>query len=282
MAIFSRTKRVTDPLEEDAKARIFHHHQSCTIPDQDSPPLSELVHSFLEEDGSPEDTSLQTSHNSDTDENSECSDEEIVRMAVSFSDSDPYRNLLLAHVLRTVEAYSGLRSRKNSVFVDKVASFLQELGHDAAVCVSKWNSSAKLNSGSYEFIDVVYKPADDRTAVAVRYVVDLDFASKFEIARPTRQYTRVFQLLPRVFVGREESLRTVVRESCEAARRSLKSCGLSVPPWRRSSYLQQKWFGPYKRRVGSSLGVTAFSKDAVSCRSMGFDDAVNARLFIRT
>ncbi|EFH41979.1 hypothetical protein ARALYDRAFT_917893 [Arabidopsis lyrata subsp. lyrata] len=90
------------------------------------------------------------------------------------------------------------------------------------------------------------------------------------------------KLLPNVFVGKEENLRTIVRESCDAAKRSLKSRGLSLPPWRRSSYLQHKWFSPYKRKVGSSLGVKPLNSDAVSCRSLGYDDgAVNTRLFIR-
>ncbi|CAH8261819.1 unnamed protein product [Arabidopsis lyrata] len=280
MAIFSRTKRVTDPLDDDAKARIFSSH-GCIL-DQDSPRLYELVHGFFE-DGPEEtfyDSDSKLSENSVVECPSEDS-EEILRMAVSLSDSDPYQNLLLAHVLRAVEAYSGFRSRNKSVFGDKVVSFLRELGYNAAVCVSKWTSSAKLIAGSYQFIDVVYKPSDnDQTAV--RYFVDLDFASEFEIARPTREYTRVLQLLPNVFVGKEENLRTIVRESCDAAKRSLKSRGLSLPPWRRSSYLQHKWFGPYKRKVGSSLGVKPLNSDAVSCRSLGFDDgAVNTRLFIR-
>ncbi|KAG2297974.1 hypothetical protein Bca4012_009166 [Brassica carinata] len=283
MAISSKTKRVTDPLDDEAKARIFSNHSSTL--DQDSPETCELE--FLDdglEDGSQtlylSDSDL--SENSPTERSSEAS-EKILRMALSLSDydNDPYRNTLLAHVLRAAEAYSGFRSRRKHVFRDKVASFLRELGHDAAVCVSKWNSSAKLTAGSYDFIDVVYNPGDDRTAV--RYFVDLDFASEFEIARPTSQYARgVLELLPRVFVGKEENLRTVVRESCEAAKRSLKSRGLSLPPWRRFSYLQHKWFGPCTRRVGSGLEVAPLNKDAVSCRSVGFDDAVNARLFIRT
>ncbi|KAG2294030.1 hypothetical protein Bca52824_040699 [Brassica carinata] len=142
-------------------------------------------------------------------------------------------------------------------------NILRELGHNAAVCVSKWNSSSKLTAGSYDFIDVVHKPL-------------------FEIARPTLQYARALQLLPRVFVGKEENLRTVVREACDAAKRSMKSRGLSLPPWRRFSYLQHKWFGPCTRRAGSGLEVAPLNKDAVSCRSVGFDDAVNARLIIRT
>ncbi|KAL1194255.1 hypothetical protein V5N11_025978 [Cardamine amara subsp. amara] len=286
MAIFSRTKRVSDPLDDEAKARIFRHVGGNVT--GDSPRLCELVQSFLEDNS---DDGLQIFSDSDDSDLSksstmECSgvaSEEIVKRAASGSDSDTYRNLLLDHVLRAVEAYSGLRSRNKSVFRDKVASFLRELGHNAAVCVSKWSSSAKLTAGSYDFIDVVYKPSDDDlTVMAVRYFVDLDFASEFEIARPTRQYARVLQLLPHIFVGKENDLRTIVRELCNAAKRSMKSCGLSLPPWRRSSYLQHKWFGPYKRKVGSSLGVMSLNSDAVSCRFMGFDDgAVNTRLFIK-
>ncbi|CAH8383647.1 unnamed protein product [Eruca vesicaria subsp. sativa] len=280
MAIFSKTRCVTDPLDDEAKARIFSSHGSPL--DQDSPEICELE--FL--DDGLEDRS-QTFYESDSDlsdnsamERSREASEKLLRMAVSFADYDPYRNTLLAHVLRAVEAYSGFRSGRKHVFREKVASLLRELGHNAAVCGSRWNSSAKLTAGSHDFIDVVYKPAGDRTSV--RYFVDVDFASEFEIARPTSQYARVLQLLPRVFVGKEENLRTIVRESCDAAKRSLKSCGLSLPPWRRFSYLQHKWFGPCTRRVGSGLEVSPLNKDAVSCRSVGFDDAVNTRLFIRT
>ncbi|KAG7583328.1 PDDEXK-like [Arabidopsis suecica] len=241
--VISRTKRVTDPLDDEAKARIFSSH-GCIL-DQESPRLYELVHGYFE-DGHEE-----TLYDSDSDlsENSvverPCEDsEEILKMAV--------------------------------------ASFLRELGHNAADCVSKWNSSAKLTAGSYDFIDVVDKSTSDNDRTAVRYFVDLDFASEFEIARPTREYTRVLQLLPNVFVGKEENLRTIVRESCDAAKRSLKCRGLSLPPWQRSSYLQHKWFGPYRRKVGSSLGAKPLNSDAVSCRSLGFGDgAVNTRLFIR-
>ncbi|EOA32210.1 hypothetical protein CARUB_v10015467mg [Capsella rubella] len=285
MAVFSRTKRVTDPLDDEAKARIFSSH-GCILDQDSSPRLCELVQGFF--DDGPEETILfsdsDPSENSSVVERSCEGSVEILKMALSFSDSDPYRNLLLGHVLRAVEAYSCFRSRNKSVIRDKVVSFLRELGHDAAVCVSKWNSSAKLIAGSYDYIDVVYKPTSDQT-IPVRYFVDLDFASEFEIARPTQEYTRVLHLLPNVFVGKEESLKTIVRESCDAAKRSMKSRGLSLPPWRRSSYLQHKWFGPYKRKVmESSLGVKQLNSEAVSCRALGFDHegVVNTRLFIRT
>ncbi|CAN8268535.1 unnamed protein product [Cochlearia groenlandica] len=285
MAIFSRTKRVTDPLDDEAKARIFRH---VTILNQDSPRLCELVHEFIED--CPENESQALLCDSDTDLSENCAmeysgeaNEDTVRMALGFSDSDPYRNLLLSHVLRAVEANSALRSTLKSMFRDKVASFLRDLGHDATVCVTKWSSSAaKLTAGSYHFIDVVYNASGDVKNGTSRYFVDLDFASEFEIARPTWQFARVLQLLPNVFVGKEENLKKVVRACCEAAKNSLMSRGLSLPPWRRSSYLRNKWFGPYKRKVESCFGVTPLNKEAVRCRSMGFDNAVNNRLFIRT
>ncbi|KAJ0248911.1 Sulfate/thiosulfate import ATP-binding protein [Hirschfeldia incana] len=286
MAIFSKTKSVTDPLDDETKARILSNHSS--ILDQDSPEICELE--FLDdglEDGVQTfyDSDSDLSENSPTERSGEVSGK-ILKTALSLSDYDLYRNTLLAHVSKAAEAYSSFRSKRKHVFRDKVASFLRELGHNAAVCVSRWSSSSNLTAGSYDIIDVLYNPnpPGDYNKPAVRYFVDLDFASEFEIARPTSQYARsVLRLLPRVFVGKEKNLRTVVRESCDAAKRSLKSRGLSLPPWRRFSYLQRKWFGPCTRRVvGSSFETAPFNKDAVSCRSVGFDDAVNARLFIRT
>lgn len=61
MAIFSKTKRVTDPLDDEAKARIFGNHSSI-LEDQDSPEICELE--FL--DDGLEDRS-QTLYDSDSD-----------------------------------------------------------------------------------------------------------------------------------------------------------------------------------------------------------------------
>ncbi|XP_010527297.1 PREDICTED: uncharacterized protein LOC104804654 [Tarenaya hassleriana] len=280
MAVFAKTRRVTVSLGDEAKARIFS--SSGEIFDGDSPCLSDLVHDFLEDGTDTERINSESdSDRSDSAaEYSTAASDEVVN--IRDSDSDRYRNLLFAHVLRAVEAYSDLRSEQRSVFQQKITAFLRELGHDAAVCKSRWRSSATgLPSGSHEFIDVVHHPTPG--APAIRYFVDTEFDSNFEIARPTRQYARVVQSLPGIFVGKEDKLRRMVRVACEAAKGSLKSRGLSMPPWRRRSYLEKKWFGPYKRTTGSTLTASVPTLiSSVSCRSVGFDDNVNGRLFVIT
>jgi uncharacterized protein (TIGR01615 family) len=178
-----------------------------------------------------------------------------------------------------MEAFSCLINQR-PVLRRKVMSSLRELGHNAAICKTKWESSGGggLTAGGYEFIDVVQSKS---STLQNRYVVDLDFASQFEIARPTSQFLKLLHSLPRVFVGRSEDLKTIVKSISDASKRSLKSRELSLPPWRKNRYMQNKWFGPYRRTVNPSP-ATPPSVDVVKCRCVGFDDAVNGRLFVRT
>lgn len=59
MSGFARAKRVTDPLDDKAKARLIGCQLSCfssgsehSVDHDDSPCLSDLVHGFLEEEDS--------------------------------------------------------------------------------------------------------------------------------------------------------------------------------------------------------------------------------------
>ncbi|KAJ6403065.1 hypothetical protein OIU84_015058 [Salix udensis] len=252
MSGFARAKRVTDPLDDKAKARLIGCQLRCSssgsehsADHDDSPCLSGLVHGFLEEEGS------DFAHEST---NGHGSDSERVDLVIDCTDF--------------VE--DTIRSSK--------------LGHNAAICKTKWESSGGgLTAGSYEFIDVVLQLKSP--SLQSRYVVDLDFASQFEIARPTSQYLKLLHHLPRVFVGKSEDLKTIVKSISDAARRSLKSGELYLPPWRKNRYMQNKWFGPYRRTV-NPLPANSFtsppSVNVVKCRRLGFDDAVNGRLFVRT
>lgn len=74
-----------------------------------------------------------------------------------------------------------------------------------------------------------------------RLIVDIDFRSQFELARPTSAYAKLSDALPSIFVGDDEKLKKVVTLLCSAAQRSLKESGLHVPPWRKSKYVQSKW-----------------------------------------
>ncbi|XP_031255672.1 uncharacterized protein LOC116113655 [Pistacia vera] len=291
MAGFVRAKRVTDPLNDKVRAQIVGHQLSYvssgseySAADDDSPCLSELVHDFLEDEFQSE----SKGYDSDSDPTDSVADftdkiEDILKTRAS-SNVDLYKNLLQTHVLKAMEMFSCLRLQK-SVFSRKVMTFLRELGHNAAICKTKWNSSGGLNAGNYEFIDVVQS---NSYKLQYRYFIDLDFASEFEIARPTNAYSRLLQCLPRVFVGKSEELKSIVKVSCDAAKKSLKARDLTLPPWRKNRYMQNKWFGPYKRTVNPSPTgsfpppVVRSVNNGVKCRRVGFDDGVNGRLFLRT
>ncbi|XP_010547135.1 PREDICTED: uncharacterized protein LOC104818986 [Tarenaya hassleriana] len=315
---FTRTKRVTDPLADEVRARFFgcsfssgSEHSGDGFHDDDSPCLSELVHGFLEDhqDEIAGESSSRWSENdsgSDSESDSERVDssaersdaaEEIARLIRNCIRDDPYGHALLVHVTRAMEVLSSNGSHgehhavfhpndtpspdsqheRRAVLRRRVMSLLRELGHNAAICKTRWRSSGNLPAGNHEFIDIIVQSNND----TYRYIVELDFTSQFEIARPTTQYSFVLQSLPRIFVGRVEDLKRLVRLTCDTARRSLRSRGLTVPPWRKNRYMQTRWLGPYKR---TTAGLTPSSDDAntVVCRAIGFDNTIEGRLFVRT
>ncbi|XP_021274363.1 uncharacterized protein LOC110409369 [Herrania umbratica] len=292
-AFVRRIKRVTDPLDDRVKARLVGvsyissgSEHSATAAEDDSPCLSELVHSFLEDD---KEAAEQTGYNSDPDRVDSNLDTtvliEIIIKSSAFDNADSYRNLLMAHVLKAMEMFSFFKT-DTSTFRRKIMAYLREIGHNAAICKTKWSSSGGLTAGNYEFIDVLQSVS---STWQNRYFIDLDFASEFEIARPTSEYSRLLQYLPRVFVGKHEELKKIVKVMSDSAKRSLKSKELSLPPWRKNRYMQNKWFGPYRRTTNqmsasfSSLTPAMIRPaNVVKCRYVGFDDAVNGRLFVRT
>ncbi|KAI5003084.1 hypothetical protein ZWY2020_027734 [Hordeum vulgare] len=95
-------------------------------------------------------------------------------------------------------------------------------------------------AGEHEYIDV--HVAGGGGAGRTRLIVDIDFRSQFQLARPAPWYAYLSARLPAVFVGPPDRLRKAVALLCVASRRSLRESGLHVPPWRRSSYMQAKWF----------------------------------------
>ncbi|XP_057514127.1 uncharacterized protein LOC130795872 [Actinidia eriantha] len=285
MAGFAKAKRVTDPLDDKVKARIVGKPErkpiyvssgsehSGEIDNDDSPCLSDLVHGFLEDDAGGSGASPE--YDSESERDPAISDptdviDGLVNPAVTIN-ADSFRNVLLGHVNKAMAVFSSVQSNK-SVLRRNVMAFLRNFGYNAAICKSKWETSGGLTSGNYEFIDVL------RSDFAARYFIDLDFAGEFQIARPTNHYDRMLQTLPRVFVGRSEELKQIVKVMSDAAKRSLKIRGLSLPPWRKNRYMQNKWFGPYRRTANAipSMPPPANRGLAVKCRFVGFD-AVDSR-----
>ena len=277
---FVKPKRVTDPLDDKVRAQLVTSQLSyvSSSGSEHSPclSLSELVHDFLENDS---ETKSQLACNSDSERVDSVSDSvEAVETIVDLCNNNvnAYKKLLTCHVSEAVETFSCLRSNRN-VFLRNVMAFLRSLGHNAAVCKTRWDSTSGLASGTYEFLDVVQS---ESTTCHSRYFVDLDFAAQFEVARPSEEYSKLVQhSLPRVFIGCGEELRKLVRIMCDVAKRSLRSRKLSVPPWRKNRYMQNKWFGPYKRTTNPVHGQPArqlmLPVGGVKCRFVGFDDTVS-------
>ncbi|URE18420.1 hypothetical protein MUK42_36219 [Musa troglodytarum] len=140
--------------------------------------------------------------------------------------------------------------RKRSKVKKRLMMRLRMDGYDASLCRSSWVATMECPGGDasrfcpaeaegdYEFIDIVMV---DGNGVSTRILIDIDFRSQFELARPTSAYTQLSSTLPPIFVGKEEKLKKVVSLLCSAAQQSLRERGLHIPPWRRSSYMQAKW-----------------------------------------
>lgn len=286
MAVFLRSKRVTDPLDDRVKARIVgcdsvpvssgSGSRSGTDVGEESPCLSDLVFAFLEDPAEAQMTEMEScSDDDDAVDSSQFDPTEVVASLLYPSAGvDRYRTLLLSHVSKALGSFSFPKSNKAAI-LRNVAAALRDRGINAAVCLTKWDSSGGLTAGKYEFIDVL-RP--DK-----RYIVDLDFAGEFEIARPTDQYKHLLQTLPKVFVGGSEDLKSIVKLTCDAAKRSLKSRGLHLPPWRKNRYMQNKWFGPCRRSAAAGVSMAPESaKSTVQCRSVGFDPASGGHFYVRT
>lgn len=82
---------------------------------------------------------------------------------------------------------------------------------------------------------------DGKSVKRRRVIVDTDFKSQFELARPTLAYKELSDALPSIFVGEENKLMEIITLLCSAAKESLKQRGLHIPPWRTRGYMLCKW-----------------------------------------
>ncbi|KAG7574132.1 PDDEXK-like [Arabidopsis suecica] len=145
---------------------------------------------------------------------------------------------LLADVTKIVETSKNCKLKDESC-LESVVNGLVSLGYDAALCKSRWEKSPSCPAGEYEYVDVIMK--------GERLLIDIDFKSKFEIARATKTYKSMLQTLPYIFVGKVDRLQRIIILICKAAKQSLKKKGLHVPPWRRAEYVKSKWLSSHVR-----------------------------------
>lgn len=133
------------------------------------------------------------------------------------------------------------------------------------LCKSRWEKTGRFPAGDYEYIDVI--------AGGTRYIVEIALAGEFTIARPTDRYLSLLEIFPSTFVGKPDELKQVVRLMCAAARESMKTMDMHVPPWRRNGYMQAKWFNSYRRTTSAvpTIKTPVSGEDLAGKRSVGFE-----------
>ena len=120
-------------------------------------------------------------------------------------------------------------------------------------------------TGEYEYIDVVI---ENKEGNPTRLIVDIDFKSQFELARPTQYYKELNDSLPVIFVGTEDKLCKIISLLCSAAKQSLREKGLHVPPWRTTAYMQSKWLCVYNKEE-------IVGRESTNCMGSKGGDIVN-------
>ncbi|XP_057460724.1 uncharacterized protein LOC130751194 [Actinidia eriantha] len=145
---------------------------------------------------------------------------------------------LLADTSKIVEK-NKISKRKDDNCRKIVIDGLLTLGYDASICKSRWEKSPSYPAGEYDYVDVMVE--------GDRLIIDIDFRSEFEIARSTKSYKAILQVLPAIFVGRADRLQRIIGVVSEAAKQSLKKKEMHFPPWRKAEYVKAKWLSPYTR-----------------------------------
>lgn len=176
---------------------------------------------------------------------------------------------LLAHVKRlllTLYEDTNLICNSNSTNCKKtcmkrfIVRHLKASGYSASVCKSQWPSSGHVPGGEYEYIDVVLE--GDR--LVDHFLVDINFQTQFEIARPTPQYKAALKSLPIVFVGTIANLEQVLELMSDAAKVSLDQNDMHLPPWRTFDYMRAKWLSKVDRKLDFSISPA--SRDSSGLR----------------
>ncbi|CAL9110786.1 unnamed protein product [Musa textilis] len=228
-------KRATAPLDETARARLWQEVSSGVSGESatsDAAELADLIDSFYDE----EEIDKRKGKHGMGSEKGGCLARRSLDAVLAESEAD-----MVAHRIR-VAAERGVSvvSPAGDGFKRRVMGWLRDEGFDAGLCKSSWERAERMQAGTHEYIDVI-----DRGGT--RYILEIDLAAEFEIARPTEGYTALLRALPSVFVGRPGALESIVSLMCAAMEESIRSSGMHLPPWRRKEYVQAKWFSSYRR-----------------------------------
>ncbi|KAI8018958.1 hypothetical protein LOK49_LG04G01912 [Camellia lanceoleosa] len=73
-----------------------------------------------------------------------------------------------------------------------------------------WPATIGRPSGDYGYIDILMKDINGGGDERVRLIMDMDFRSQFELARPTSTYSELTVSLQSIFVRSEEKLMEIM------------------------------------------------------------------------
>ncbi|KDP26141.1 hypothetical protein JCGZ_22242 [Jatropha curcas] len=164
-------------------------------------------------------------------------------------------NKVLQSVLRHMRSQK--EAEKATGLKKWLVTRLQMDGFNASICQTSWLTSLGCPAGDYNYIDIILK---DEKGNKKRLIVDIDFRSQFELARPTKSYEELTDIVPSFFIGSEEKLNKIISLLCSAAKQSLEERGLHVPPWRSSTYMQSKWLKV--NAPNTNIGCTKENREA--------------------
>ncbi|KAM7485269.1 hypothetical protein LguiA_001278 [Lonicera macranthoides] len=222
--------------------------------------LAKMVQNFIEETNEKQSAAKcgRNRCNCFNGNNNDSSDDEFDLCSSGFGDSfmdfcDTLKSLvpctsvsernILADTSKIVEKNKLCKQKDELIKI--VTDSLLALGYDASICKSRWEKSPSYPAGEYEYIDAIVEEE--------RLLIDIEFRSEFEIARPTVNYKAILQSLPYIFVGRPDRLEQIVSMVSEAAKLSLKKRGMHIPPWRKTEYMRGKWLSPHTRALNDAV-----------------------------
>ncbi|KAL5729779.1 hypothetical protein ACHQM5_002680 [Ranunculus cassubicifolius] len=245
-------KRVAEAFDETARARLCGSSGSeHSAADDSSPELSDLINSFMENDDRSDEHDEEEIEGNDKGSSvsqrnsfygSETSNKEL--LLLSLIDVDDVKDMIRSQTQLAVNEIT-LPGGTNSTdgLKRQLMNRLRERGLDAGLCKSRWKKIGNFPAGDYEYIDVMVNET--------RYIVEVNLAGEFVIARPTGYYQSLLDVFPPIFVGESDNLKQVVKLMCTALKKSLKNSDIHMPPWRKNGYMLAKWFGSYKRTTNA-------------------------------
>lgn len=273
-----RFKRITEAFDDVARARLCQssgsEHSTNSVTD-----LSDLVDSFFEGDAGGRGKSCGENKVRDRQEETEYQEaesfygtnSETKEMLIDLigDDADDEDDRAKRAIRSEVETLCrNLENSSSEGFKRHLMTLLRQGGFDAGLCKSRWEKTGRHPAGEYEYIDVLNS--------GNRYIVEVSFGGQFTIARPTKTYKSLLEIIPNIAVIKPNKLKQVVRLMCAAMRTSLKTKDMLVSPWRKNGYMQTKWFGSYKRTTNPlpsrSTAVSAYGNGEFNGRSFqGFE-----------